>query len=81
VPENSVVVGVPGQIVTRSKPHKASDAPDLNHTHLPDLIGVTLTTLMSRVEVLESRLNGHETTLPQPHLTEAGTWDGTDFSI
>ncbi len=38
-PPNSVVVGVPGQVVSRSKPHLASDAPDLNHTNLPDLIG------------------------------------------
>ena len=81
VPPNSVVVGVPGQIVTRSKPHHAFDAPDLNHTNLPDLVGATLTSLMARVEVLETRLNGHETSLPHPHLTESGTWDGADFSI
>ena len=35
VPPNSVVVGVPGQIVRRSQPHKATDAPDLNHTTCP----------------------------------------------
>lgn len=81
VPENSVVVGVPGQIVQRSRPHRATDAPDLNHTALPDLIGVSLATLTARVEALEGRLNGHETSLPHPHLTEAGAWDGADFSI
>src|SRR5574342_805994 len=32
VPANSVVVGVPGQIVRRSKPHTAQDAPDLEHS-------------------------------------------------
>jgi serine O-acetyltransferase len=42
-PPNSVIVGVPGQIVKRSRPHLATDAPDLNHTALPDLVGVTLT--------------------------------------
>src|SRR5512142_1036727 len=31
VPANSVVVGVPGQIVKRSRQHQAADAPDLNH--------------------------------------------------
>ncbi|MCX6064216.1 MAG: serine O-acetyltransferase, partial [Chloroflexi bacterium] len=41
VPDNSVVVGVPGQVVKRSQPHLATDAPDLNHTSLPDIIGVT----------------------------------------
>jgi serine O-acetyltransferase len=81
VPANSVVVGVPGQIVSRSRPHQATDAPDLNHTALPDLIGVSLTTLMARVEALENRLEGHETTLPHPHIPEAGTWRGEDFSI
>jgi serine O-acetyltransferase len=81
VPGNSVVVGVPGQIVQRSHPHRATDAPDLNHSNLPDLVGVTLASLTARVEELEERLNGHETTLPHPHMTEAGTWDGADFSI
>ena len=81
VPPNSVVVGVPGQIVSRSKPHLSTDAPDLNHTALPDLVGVTLTSLMSRVDALEQRLNGHETIAPHPHLPEDGAWRGEDFSI
>ncbi len=87
VPPNSVVVGVPGQIVSRSKPHRSSDAPDLNHTALPDLVGVTLPSLLQRVEDLESRLDGHETT-PAPHADhihvhapESGAWRGEDFSI
>jgi serine O-acetyltransferase len=86
VPENSVVVGVPGQIVQRSQPHKASDAPDLNHTSLPDIIGVTLKELMQRVEQLESQLDGHETAthpyqhhIHTPYLDES--WVGVDFQI
>ena len=81
VPANSVVVGVPGQIISRSKPHRASDAPDLNHTALPDLVGVSLTSLMQRVEALETRLVGHETTLDHIHAPEFGAWRGEDFSI
>jgi serine O-acetyltransferase len=81
VPPNSVVVGVPGQIVRRSRPHHAGDAPDLNHTALPDLVGTTLSSLMARIDVLEERFVGHETAVPHPHLNEAGTWDGADFSI
>jgi len=81
VPPNSVVVGVPGQIVTRSKPHLAGDSPDLNHTSLPDLVGVTLTSLLTRVEVLESHFNGHATHEPHIHTPEAGAWHGEDFSI
>src|SRR5512138_2608770 len=35
VPADSVVVGVPGQVVHRSKPASAAQ-PDLNHSQLPD---------------------------------------------
>src|SRR5512140_406587 len=59
VPENSVVVGVPGQIVKRSQPHKASDAPDLNHTALPDVFAVAIKDLLARVDDLEDRVEGH----------------------
>ena len=48
VPPNSVVVGVPGQVVVRSKPRPASDAPDLEHGQMPDLIGVSLISAMER---------------------------------
>ena len=39
VPANTVVVGVPGQIVSRSKPRPATAPPDLDATVLPDLFG------------------------------------------
>lgn len=52
VPPNSVVVGVPGQIVRRSKPHHE---PDLNHNQLPDTIGTSLSSLGNRLEALEKR--------------------------
>ena len=55
VPPNSVVVGVPGQIVQRSKPHTAQDAPDLNHAQLPDMIAARLIALTARVEALEAQ--------------------------
>jgi serine O-acetyltransferase len=55
VPPNSVVVGVPGQIVKRSKPHTAQDAPDLNHAQLPDMIAARLNALTARIEALEQR--------------------------
>ena len=57
-PPNSVVVGVPGQIVKRSKPHTAQDAPDLNHAQLPDMIAARLIALTVRIEVLEERTLG-----------------------
>ena len=45
VPPNSVVVGVPGQIIARSRPHRASDRPDLESAFMPDLLGASLHSL------------------------------------
>ena len=53
VPPNSVVVGVPGQIVQRSRPHTALDAPDLEHSQMPDMIATKLAALAARLEALE----------------------------
>lgn len=79
VPPNAVVVGVPGQNIARSQPHRAVDAPDLNHTALPDPLGATLTALLRRVEALEAR-QGMETRA-DIQLPQAGLWRGEDFSI
>jgi serine O-acetyltransferase len=81
VPSNSVVVGIPGQIVRRSHLHMAGDAPDLNHTSLPDIIGVTLKELLQRVEHLENRVDGHEIETPHVHVPADETWNGNDFTI
>ena len=80
VPENSVVVGVPGQIVRRSHPHSASDAPDLNHTSLPDVFGATLKELLERVDELETRVKGHDAS-PHIHAPQDDAWEGIEFSI
>jgi serine O-acetyltransferase len=80
VPSNSVVVGVPGQIVKRSLPHHVGDAPDLNHSTLPDIFGVTLKQLLERVDDLEARLDGHDQKA-HIHAPVGDTWDGQDFSI
>jgi len=80
VPSNSVVVGVPGQIIARSKPHTAKDRPDLEHSLLPDLVGVTLQSLIARVDELERRVDGH-VEHADVHLPTAGVWLGEDFAI
>jgi len=56
VPPNSVVVGVPGQIVKRSKPHTQRDAPDLEHAQIPDVIAGKLIALTARLEALEQQV-------------------------
>ncbi len=81
VPANSVVVGVPGQIVQRSQPHHADDAPDLNHTSLPDIVGVSLKQLMERVDALEAQVEGHEMNAAHVHAPQGESWAGEDFSI
>ncbi|MGB8022258.1 MAG: serine O-acetyltransferase [Candidatus Nanopelagicales bacterium] len=81
VPDNSVVVGVPGQVIARTKPHTASDKPDLEHTNQPDLIGKAVASLLDRVDKLEFEVTGHISGF-EPHPTGPGTWqDQEDFSI
>lgn len=81
VPPNSVVVGVPGQNIARSKLHTASDAPDLDHTSLPDLVGASLIDLIKRVETLEAQVDGQNNGKQHVHVPTDGTWKGEDFSI
>jgi len=81
VPPNTVVVGVPGQNVARTTPHKKSDAPDLNHASLPDVVGVSLVQLLERVEALETRLDGHAVEAPHVHAPKGESWAGEDFAI
>ena len=78
-PENSVVVGVPGQIIKRSQPHHAGDAPDLNHTSLPDVFAVAIKDLMSRVDELEGRVEGHSH--QHVHAPVDDAWEGIEFMI
>lgn len=91
VPPDSVVVGVPGQIVKRSKPKE--DLPDLHHDQLPDTIGIAIGAVMTRLEEIEKQLNqqvvlhqenGH---VPEEHIVggihtpDHGAWHGEDFMI
>lgn len=81
VPPDSVVVGVPGQVVSRT--HKAipETRPDLDHTMMPDTIGTSLVSLMQRMDELERSIAGHVTTRPHPTTPQEGVWHGEDFSI
>ncbi|MFM8321306.1 MAG: serine O-acetyltransferase [Chloroflexota bacterium] len=83
VPPNSVVVGVPGQVVQRSKP-RATSLPDLDHGRLPDTIGESLALLMEHVKELEERLEGHHTNhhaAPLHPPDRDGVWHEEDFTI
>lgn len=80
VPPNSVVVGVPGQIIVRSRPRPEGAPVDLDHVVMPDLVGKTLQSLLTRVDELEAKLNDQYTS-PGIRPPEDGVWYLEDFSI
>lgn len=82
-PPNSVVVGVPGQVVQRTQPRSSTALPDLEHGRLPDAIGESLALLMEHVKELEERLEGHAVAhlAPPLHLPDHGVWHEEDFNI
>lgn len=77
-PPNSVIVGVPGQVLVRSHERPRID---LEHNLLPDTIGDTVAALVEHVRELESKLNSHIPGTPELHLAEHGVWHGEDFAI
>ncbi len=91
IPPDSVVVGVPGQIVKRSKPQNG--LPDLHHDQLPDTIGIAIGAVMTRLEELENQFNQQiklhqenentqeEHTVGGIHTPDHGAWHGEDFMI
>jgi serine O-acetyltransferase len=81
VPENSVVVGVPGQIIKRAHVHNPKDAPDLNHTTLPDVLGTALKQIMMRVDSLEAIVRNQRDSEPHIFAPLDSIWHGEDFSI
>jgi serine O-acetyltransferase len=83
VPPDSIVVGVPGQVVARSKLRPTIQTPDLDHSQLPDLVGISLVSLMERVDALEARLHVQEKVGDghAPHAPDHGVWRGEDFMI
>lgn len=81
-PPDSVIVGVPGQVVVREHPsHALGEKADLEHGSLPDTIGETLAALIAHVESLEKRLNGGGVYGPTLHAPDHGVWHWGDFSI
>lgn len=90
VPPESVVVGVPGQVVVRS--HSTAGHPDLEHNRMPDAIGESVIALMNRLEKVETLLNQQMEANPVSaqagrfeqaaiHTPDHGLWHGEDFSI
>jgi len=78
VPPNSVVVGIPGQIVRRSQ-GTTEEMPDLHHDRLPDTIGEALRQVMTRLDQLEDQMQVHKN--GKLETDAEGYWIGSDFSI
>jgi serine O-acetyltransferase len=74
VPSSAVVVGVPGQVISRTRSGSQDESV------MPDLVGVSLQSLLTRVARLEAQDGGPQTgrVIRPP---EAGVWHGEDFSI
>jgi len=78
VPPNSVVVGIPGQVVKRTEQHP-SDQPDLRHDRLPDTFGEALQQVLMRLKRLEDEMHLDEKS--PITIDDEGYWIGSDFSI
>ena len=83
VPAQSVVVGVPGQVIRRRLEDTGSRA-DLSHADLPDAVADSLVDLMFRMAVVEAQLDLDNEPREHIHREEDGTWqygpDG-DYTI
>ena len=80
VPAESVVVGVPGEIVAGGEGSTAASR--LQHGELPDVLGDTILALMSRVAGLEGHLGIVPSSDESPYTSDHGVWHANeDFSI
>jgi serine O-acetyltransferase len=81
VPPNTVVVGVPGEIVQRHQQHSASDAPYLEHGQMPDVLGDAVLALSARLQALERKLGVTPSLAAQQPTVSDGVWNVLDYSI
>jgi len=74
VPPQSVVVGVPGQIIKRA--HEVHEhTADLMHSELPDAISRYLQSIDERMVALEDKLDVHTHPKEELHHEVDGTWE------
>jgi serine O-acetyltransferase len=75
VPRDTIVVGVPGQVISRRKGHPV--LPPVADGAEPDAVGAAVVSLLRRVEFLETTTSGHVSA--GPHAPQGGVWRGEDF--
>ncbi len=91
VPHDSVVVGIPGQVVRKRNRHHPGEGLDLDHSALPDVIGGSVREIFQRLQVLEARLaqdqsprgggRGRAGAGEDSHFDRDGSWREPDFTI
>ena len=74
VPSQSVVVGVPGQVIRRKRLVDEHET-DLLHSDRPDAVVSNLKEIMNRLAEVESRLEIHSDQLSQMQLNPEGVWE------
>ena len=77
VPDGSVVVGVPGQVIARRGLAGETRSEDASET---DPVGAAVKSLLSRVDRLEADVTGHIERQPL-HMPTLGMWEVDDYSI
>jgi serine O-acetyltransferase len=80
VPEGAVVVGVPGQVISRSQPVVGATAVQADQSLSPDPVGSSLQALLSRIEELEQLVTGRKGAAIVGPAAD-GMWRGEDFCI
>lgn len=79
VPANSVVVGIPGRVISRSRTGVAASL-DGGEDRVPDPVGLSLESLFARVHELEECV-GTPGIVHEVRPSSSGVWSGDDFSI
>jgi len=77
VPPESVVVGVPGQVLRRNQ-KRAGDTPDLHHDILPDTLVSALIDIMNRLDQMEEKTGIHKS--DHVSIDEEGCWKNIEIS-
>ena len=86
VDDHSVVVGVPGQVIAHGTALGADTRPKQDSPTAPDPVGLAVSTLLTRVDRLETQVLGHEHQDHHgPQRSASGVWEidweTSDFSI
>ncbi len=75
VDDHSVVVGVPGQVIAHGTSAEPDTRPKTDTATAPDPVGLAVSTLLVRVQALESHVLGEEHHAHSPVRTASGDWE------